>query len=215
MPRDNQSLLERLIVEFDAALRVVTATDAASRATPAAGTELPPADLSREDRTLSARLMRVNHAGEVAAQALYRGQALLARDEKLRGDLLRAAGEEHDHLVWCAGRVSELGQRVSALSPVWYLGSLAIGAVAGLAGDRVSLGFLAETEQQVGAHLDGHLRRLPPGDLKSRRIVEQMRTEELHHREAATSRGAPALPPPVRLAMRLSASVMTTIAYWI
>jgi ubiquinone biosynthesis monooxygenase Coq7 len=159
--------------------------------------------------------MRVNHAGELAAQALYRGQALAARDEMLREELLRAARQEHDHLAWCEARTQELGKDVSLLAPFWYLGALGIGAAAGLAGDRVSLGFLAETEGQVAEHLDGHLRSLPGQDLRSRRIVDAIRAEEIGHRDNAVRRGAVPMPAVVRFGMRLASKLMTTVAHYL
>ena len=164
-------------------------------------------------RDTSVRLMRVNHAGEVCAQALYQGQALTARASTIRAKLERAAREENDHLAWTAERVHELGGRTSLLDPLWYTGSLAIGAAAGLAGDRWSLGFLAETERQVVEHLEGHLRRLPPEDARSRAIVEQMRDDEGRHATTALEAGARELPRPVKALMRLTARFMTATAY--
>lgn len=211
MSHPGRGFLDALVVEIDAALRTVTGVDAApARASPA-GSRTDDA-LSAADRDRAARLMRVNHAGEIAAQALYRGQALVAREDALRADLLRAAQEEHDHLVWCAERTRELGQEVSRLTPLWYAGSLAIGVAAGLAGDRLSLGFLAETERQVMEHLDGHLERLPGPDGRSREIVARMRAEELDHRRQALAHGGVELPAPVRAGMRLAARFMTTTA---
>ena len=154
--------------------------------------------------------MRVDHAGEIAAQALYRGQAFVCRNSALRDALLAAAGEEQDHLAWCEERVRSLGGRTSLLAPFWYAGSFAIGTAAGLAGDETSLGFLAETERQVAEHLDGHLERLPPDDLASRRIVGAMREDEVAHGLAAMRRGGRPLPRPVRAGMRLAAKLMTT-----
>lgn len=215
MANEGPGVLERLITEFDHALHVLAALDPAARASPGQQAAPDGDPLATGEKALSARLMRVNHAGEIAAQALYRGQALFAVDQGLRRDLLRAAAEEHDHLVWCRERVGELGSRVSLLAPLWYLGSFAIGAVAGAAGDRVSNGFLRETEHQVTEHLTGYLGRLPAGDRKSREIVEVMRSDERNHGAAAASRGAPALPGPAQLAMRLAARVMTGFAYWI
>ena len=211
MHQATPTFMDRLIGELDAALRTVAAPAQASRANP--GAAAAESDLAPADRDRAGRLMRVNHAGEIAAQALYRGQALMAREPALREALLAAARDEHDHLVWCEERVGELGRRVSVLAPVWYLGSLAIGAVAALAGDRASLGFLAETERQVTAHLDGHLARLPPHDERSRRIVEQMRVDEAQHHHRAIEGGGVRLPAPVRLGMRLAARVMTAVAY--
>lgn len=208
------SLLDRCLNELDTALRVVALPAEGQRPTPArqAADAGPRSDA---DRALSAGLMRVNHAGEVAAQALYRGQALVARDARLRQALLDAAGEEHDHLAWCGERVRTLGSHTSRLNAVWYGGSFALGMVAGLAGDRVSLGFLAETERQVTAHLDDHLQRLPADDTASRDIVARMRAEELAHGAAAQARGGMPLPTPVRRAMGLASRVMTTVARWV
>jgi len=204
-------VLDEVISELDNALRVLGTRARPSRPSPAAGE--PRADLAADEAALSAALMRVNHAGEVAAQALYRGQAVAARDPSLRPRLLGAAREEHDHLAWCEERVRELGQGTSRLAPLWYAGAFAIGAMAGLAGDRVSLGFIAETERQVSEHLAGHLKRLPTTDEVSRAIVMRMQAEENHHGEDARSRGAAELPAPVRGAMRLAARVMTTLAH--
>jgi 3-demethoxyubiquinol 3-hydroxylase len=159
--------------------------------------------------------MRVNHAGEVAAQALYHGQALVAREPEVREFLLGAAREEGDHLIWCAERLAALHSRPSLLNPVWYAGAVAIGAVAGLAGDRISLGFIAETERQVEGHLDAHLARLPADDAASRAILEQMKSDEIRHGEHALARGGAALPGPIAALMRLASKVMTRSAYWI
>jgi ubiquinone biosynthesis monooxygenase Coq7 len=209
---------DRLIGLLDQGLRVVLGPPRAARVTgrptprpagdAAADSTLPP-DAARH----AAGLMRVNHAGEVAAQALYYGQALVARDEATRGHLLHAAREEGDHLAWCAERLEQLGSRPSLLNPLWFAGSAAIGAVAGLLGDRVSLGFVAETERQVEAHLDDHLDRLPGGDLQSRAILEQMREDEVRHGQDAIARGGEDLPGPIRALMRLTSRVMTLTAY--
>ncbi len=207
------SFLDRVIGELDTALRTVGAPAHAQSPSPAGsedGEELNAAE-ARE----AARLMRVNHAGEVAAQALYRGQALMTRDAELRRKLLRAAGEEHDHLAWCEERVTELGQRTSVLAPIWYGGSFAIGALAGLIGDRSSLGFVAETERQVAEHLDGHMQRLPASDTRSRRILERMRHDEVGHGKAAIRAGGRELPRPVQCMMRATARIMTSVSYWI
>lgn len=204
---------DRCIAELDAALRTISAVPAAASGRTSPAEQFAEAPLSPAEKDAAACLMRVNHAGEIAAQALYRGQALFARDEQLRAELLRAAGEEHDHLAWCAARTRELGQRVSVLTPLWYAGSFALGAVAGLAGDRASLGFLAETERQVTEHLEGHLERLPGTDQRSREIVARMRMEEQAHGRNAVERGAGDLPEPVRAAMRLASRVMTTVAH--
>ena len=159
--------------------------------------------------------MRVNHAGEVAAQALYQGQSLVARDSGTREAMKRAAREEGDHLVWCRTRLEELGSAPSRLDPLWYAGSLAIGAAAGLAGDRWSLGFVAETERQVVEHLDDHLARLPDGDRRSRALLKRMQSDEQGHATRARAAGGTALPHVVRCAMRAASQVMTRTAYWI
>lgn len=203
--------IDRLIAGFDRALRTVSGVHRAARRSPADAVEtgdLPPADRER-----SAALMRVNHAGEVCAQALYQAQALTADDSRTASALSRAANEEEDHLAWCATRISELGGRTSALAPVWYAGSFAIGALAGLSGDRWSLAFLAETERQVEAHLEGHLARLPEADRASREIVRVMRDDEASHRDTALRLGAAEMPAPLRGAMRLTARVLTSVAY--
>jgi ubiquinone biosynthesis monooxygenase Coq7 len=171
--------------------------------------------LSDAERRESAALMRVNHAGEVAAQALYHGQALVSRSAATQNMLLKAAREEADHLAWCETRLKELGSRPSLLNPLWYCGSFAIGALAAATGDRTSLGFVVETERQVEGHLDEHLARLPSGDTRSRAILNVMRTDEIEHGAAAKTAGASELPAPVRVLMRHAARVMTTAAYWI
>lgn len=172
------------------------------------------ARLSAPERHHAAGLMRVNHAGEVAAQALYHGQSLFARDPAVREHLLHAGAEERDHLQWCAQRLAELGEGPSRLQPVWYGASFAMGAAAAVAGDRWSLGFVEETEKQVVQHLEGHLDRLPPHDARSRAIVAQMRADEARHGEEARAAGGTELPLPVRLVMRGVARVMTRTAYW-
>jgi ubiquinone biosynthesis monooxygenase Coq7 len=159
--------------------------------------------------------MRVNHTGEICAQALYQGQALTARNLQAKAALEQAAQEETEHLAWTERRIAELGGRKSLLNPAWYAGSFAIGALAGLLGDRWNLGFLAETERQVVAHLEGHLQRLPAEDSKSRAIVEKMKQDEARHATTAIEHGASALPQPARDAMRLSSKVMTETAFWI
>jgi ubiquinone biosynthesis monooxygenase Coq7 len=159
--------------------------------------------------------MRVYHSVEVCAQALYSGQALVARDPKIRKALQTAGAEERDHLAWCRDRLRELGSRPSLLDPLWYAGSFALGVASGLTGDRWSLGFLAETEAQVEQHLQGHLERLPRDDVRSRAILEQMRDDENRHGETGRALGAAELPPPVKLAMRAFSKLMTRSAYWI
>ena len=203
--------LDRVIAEFDRALRTVSDVAEASRVSPADG--LPEAELNEHDRRHAAALMRVNHVGEVCAQALYQGQALTARNEHARQALERAAREEEDHLAWSAQRVHELGGRTSLLNPLWYAGSFAIGALAGALGDRWNLGFLAETERQVEEHLSGHLERLPREDMRTRTVVEAMRADEARHRDTAVRLGASELPRPIRRAMRIASGFMTRVAY--
>ncbi|HET7922539.1 MAG TPA: 2-polyprenyl-3-methyl-6-methoxy-1,4-benzoquinone monooxygenase [Gammaproteobacteria bacterium] len=208
--------LDRLLAGLDQMLRKAfapaTAADSA-RPYPAAGKASDTLDDAQ--RTLAGRLMRVNHAGEVAAQALYHGQALTGRNDAVRDVMATAAREEGDHLAWCRTRLNELGSTASRLDPFWYLGSFAIGAGAGLLGDRFSLGFVAETERQVVAHLEGHLQRLPENDARSRAVIEQMRQDESRHGEHARRAGGGDLPAPVPELMRLASRVMTDTAYWI
>jgi 3-demethoxyubiquinol 3-hydroxylase len=204
------SFIDQAILEFDRALRAIAGLQAAERPSPAAG--VAEGELDAATREHSAALMRVNHVGEVCAQALYQGQALTARDEHTRTSLERAAREEADHLAWSAERIRELGGRPSLLNPLWYVGSLALGIGAGLLGDRWNLAFLAETERQVEAHLAGHLERLAPGDARTRAVVAVMRADEARHRDTAIALGAAELPPPAKLAMRAMAMVMTTVA---
>jgi len=193
------------------------AVNAAARDPTAAGmpSSAGSAPLSNEERRKSASLMRVNHAGEVAAQALYHGQALISRSPSTRDMLLHAAREEADHLAWCETRLKELDSRPSLLNPLWYCGSFAIGALAAAAGDRTSLGFVVETERQVEGHINEHLTRLPAEDARSRAILNVMRTDEIGHGATAKAAGASELPAPVRVLMRHVARVMTTAAYWI
>ena len=210
--------LDTLISAADRALRALLAP-------PAAGRPLPPQKfdgksdekaaqtLSPDDKRESAALMRVNHAGEVAAQALYHAQALLARDPQVREFMLQAARDETDHLAWCEDRLKELGARPSMLNPLWYAGSFGIGVVAALFGDRASLGFVAETERQVETHLKSHLERLPADDLRSRAIVQAMCHDEVGHGQQAQSAGAASLPGPVRELMRRTAAIMTHTSY--
>lgn len=205
--------LDTLIIEFDKGLRTLFAPAPTVRERPGRG--LPQPTLSDAERRHAAGLMRVNHAGEVCAQALYQGQALTARNPEAKAALTRAAQEETEHLNWCETRIRELGSHVSYLNPLWYTGSLAIGMLAGALGDKWNLGFLAETERQVEAHLTRHLEGLPAGDGVSRAIVEQMRIDEARHATTALEHGGAALPLPVRLAMKLTSRVMTTTAYWI
>ncbi len=204
---------DRLIGRFDRWLRGEKTQTAGAAARPNPGAQLPESGLSEPERREVAALMRVNHAGEVCAQALYRGQALTARRPVLREHMQAAAAEEADHLAWCAQRLQELNDHTSYLNPLWYLGSYSIGSVAGFAGDHWSLGFVAETERQVEQHLEGHRRRLPAVDRRSRAIVEQMQLDESRHGRQALEAGGRELPFPVRLGMRLAAKVMTTTAY--
>jgi len=203
--------IDVLIGEFDRALRAVAGVAEAARRSPAEG--VAEADLAAGEREHAAALMRVNHVGEVCAQALYQGQALTARDAEARRALEQASREEQDHLAWSAERIRELGGRPSLLNPVWYAGSLAIGAVAGALGDRWNLAFLAETERQVEEHLTGHLETLPAADRRTRAVVEAMRADEARHRESAIQLGAAELPEGAKRAMRLASKVMTTVAY--
>lgn len=205
---------DRLFLAVDNGLRSLLGhPKGTGRHSPAEG--VPEAALTEEERRVAAGLMRVNHAGEVSAQGLYQGQALTARLPGVRDQMERAAEEENDHLLWCEQRLSELESRPSLLGPFWYAGSLAIGAAAGLAGDRWSLGFLAETERQVVAHLDGHLPRLPAQDDRSRAVIQQMREDEAGHAESAVHAGGAELPRAVRRAMGLVSRVMTRSAYYV
>jgi 3-demethoxyubiquinol 3-hydroxylase len=210
----NLSSLDRLIMNFDQALRTLAGRPLVSgRPNPADDRE--ETELDEVEKSESMRLMRVNHAGEVAAQALYQGQALTARLETVHERMEHAATEENDHLDWCERRVNELGGHVSYLNPLWYLGSFAIGATAGAVGDRWSLGFVAETEKQVIEHLDGHLRQIADNDQKSRAIIEQMKIDEAHHGAEARRAGGVELPLPVRQLMKFTSRIMTGIAYWV
>ena len=204
-------MLDTLIIGFDRALRTLTGNVAATR--PAPGADLAEADLAPEARRHAAALMRVNHTGEVCAQALYAAQALVARDVAIKARFAAAAREEEEHLAWTQARLAALGDRVSLANPLWYAGSFAIGVVAGLAGDRASLGFVAETERQVEEHLTAHMDRLPDSDRKSRAVVEQMRDDEIRHGAMAVEAGAVPLPWPVRRLMRAAADVMRAVAY--
>lgn len=214
---------DRLLGTLDRALKAVFVTPIPTRPTPQPSggqTGASPAgsgetELSDSEKREAASLMRVNHAGEVAAQALYHGQASFARQPEIRDMLLQAAREEADHLAWCDQRLRELGSQPSLLGPLWYAGSFAIGAAAALVGDRVSLGFVAETERQVEGHINEHLERLPATDRRSRAILEVMREDEVAHGAAAREAGGVALPKPVQLAMRATAKVMTRTSYWI
>jgi ubiquinone biosynthesis monooxygenase Coq7 len=205
--------LERLIVSFDRGLRTVFGPAVSARVVP--GEDVHDADMTPAAREHAAALMRVNHVGEVCAQALYQGQALTSRTSEAQAALERAAHEETEHLAWTEQRLTELGGRKSFLNPMWYAGSFAIGAAAGLLGDRWNLVFLGETERQVVEHLQGHLRKLPPEDEKSRAIVGEMCLDESRHATTALQHGGAELPAPVRGLMRLASRVMTGTAYWI
>jgi ubiquinone biosynthesis monooxygenase Coq7 len=205
------SPLDQLIVGVDKALRVVGGVAAMSRPNP--GAHAIDGELSDAERRHSAGLMRVNHVGEVCAQALYDSQANFAHTQEVRTQFEHAAREEEDHLAWCAQRLTELGSQPSVLNPLWYAGAYVMGSVAARIGDPVSLGFVVETERQVEAHLNSHLELLPAQDAKSRAIVDQMRIDEIAHADAAQAAGAASLPLPVKVAMRAMAKVMTTTAY--
>ena len=214
MSTRHYSPLDQFICGLDQALHTILGPAAApSRPNPAA--DHAESELAAAERELAGRLMRVNHAGEISAQALYQGQALTARLPTVRDKMERAAAEENDHLAWTAERIRELDTHTSYLAPVWYAGSFAIGALAGIAGDKWSLGFVAETEHQVIRHLDAHLARLPKQDAKSQAILELMRTDEARHATTALAAGGATLPEPVRQFMALTSKAMTTTAYWI
>ena len=204
-------MLDTLIVGFDRALRTLSGNVVAARPTP--GAALPEAGMTHEARRHAAALMRVNHTGEVCAQALYAAQALVARDAAIKARFAAAAREEEDHLAWTQARLAALGDRASLLNPVWYAGSFAIGVAAGLAGDRANLGFVAETERQVEEHLTAHMDRLPDADAKSRAVVGQMRDDEIRHGAMALEAGGVPLPYPVKRLMRAAADVMRAVAY--
>ncbi|MBL0208966.1 MAG: 2-polyprenyl-3-methyl-6-methoxy-1,4-benzoquinone monooxygenase [Propionivibrio sp.] len=206
-------MLDSLIVGFDKALRTLCAASTTTRGVP--GAECAEPALSAQDKSHSGALMRINHVGEVCAQALYQGQALTCHDPEIRRALEQAADEETEHLAWTEQRIAELGARKSMLNPLWYLGALTMGAVAGKLGDAVSLGFLAETERQVEAHLDHHLSELSVQDVKSRAIVKQMKLDEMAHAVTAVRLGARDLPANIKTGMRLVAGVMTRAAYYI
>lgn len=203
---------DRFLINVDQALRTVFGEpETTGRPDPARSQ--PAGELSREQRRHSAGLMRVNHVGEVCAQALYQGQAVTARSAKVREAMQQAAREENDHLHWCEKRVKALDSHLSYLNPLWYAGAFGIGAAAGAIGDRWSLGFVAETERQVVRHLENHLQRLPAEDHKSRAVLEQMKGDELKHATTAVEAGAAELPEPIKGIMKLASKVMTTTAY--
>lgn len=210
-------MIDRLIIEFDRGLRALLAESHSARPHPAPVKDDDQADTQLEDneKRHAAALMRVNHCGEICAQALYNGQSLTARNPTTVDALRQASKEETEHLAWCEKRINELGGRKSLLNPLWYGGSFALGAVAGALGDKWNLGFLAETERQVGKHLEAHLTQLPEHDAKSRAILEQMQADEAKHAASAVQHGAAELPAPVKSAMKLVSKVMTSTSYYL
>lgn len=205
--------LEHLIIEFDRGLRTVYGSSRGARKNPSANITDP--SLNENERKLSSKLMRINHSGEICAQALYQGQALTAHSNVTQSKLKRAAEEEIDHLAWTDQRIRELGGRKSLLNPFWFTGSFVIGTLAGLSGDKWNLGFLAETERQVEKHLDRHLTFLPKTDKKSRAILMQMKWDESQHATTAMASGAKLLPLPIKVLMKLSSKIMTQTTYWL
>ena len=212
-PTRHIAAVDRLIDQADRALRAMCGPTRSVRPSPATGQRETVTTDAERKRVCS--LMRVNHAGEIAAQALYQGQALTARSSHTRESMAHAAQEEIDHLSWCADRIEELGGRTSLLNPLWYAGSFVLGALAGAVGDRASLGFLAETERQVVDHLQSHLARLPDDDAKTRAVLQQMVQDETGHGETALRAGGRELPVPIRQLMKLASGVMTRTAYWV
>lgn len=204
-------MIDSFICEFDKGLRTVFSSARSRRPIP--GDNLPEVEMSDAERRQVAALMRVNHVGEICAQALYQGQAIMSNQPLIKAALEQAANEETEHLAWTETRIAEMGGRKSLLNPVWYGGALAMGLLAGRFGDAWNLGFLAETERQVEAHLDGHLTRIPDADRKTQAIVEQMKADEIRHADTALDLGARELPPPVKALMQAAAKVMTTVAY--
>jgi 3-demethoxyubiquinol 3-hydroxylase len=214
MHHPTETPLDRAVINFDQALRAVFGRpQITERPDPATG--LPEPDLADVERHHIARLMRINHTGEVCAQGLYQGQALTARLPEVRAKMERSAREENDHLAWCEGRIEALGDRKSLLNPLWYAGSFTMGAAAGLAGDKWSLGFVVETERQVESHLDHHLEQIPGHDAKDRAVLEQMKADEIRHAELARAAGGAELPTPIRWGMRLASKIMTKSVYWV
>jgi ubiquinone biosynthesis monooxygenase Coq7 len=212
MTKRHFSLLDTLIIESDRALRTVFGRpEVSERAIP--GADLLEGELTSEEQKTSLSLMRVNHAGEVSAQALYQGQALTAKLPEVREAMERAAIEENDHLVWCEQRIHQYGGHKSILNPVWYAGSFAIGAFAGALGDKWSLGFVAETEKQVIKHIDSHLDKISKTDIKSRAVLEQMKVDEAHHGTVALEAGGAELPRPVKVVMSMMSKVMTSTSH--
>jgi ubiquinone biosynthesis monooxygenase Coq7 len=206
-------MIDQLIPEFDKALRALFAPAPTRRPMP--GEDLPEADMTDAEKRHVAALMRIDHCGEICAQALYQGQALTSRNPEVKRALEQAAWEETEHLNWTERRIAELGGRKSLLNPLWYAGSLALGVLAGKFGDDWNLGFLAETERQVEGHLESHKTQLPPQDKKSWEVLEQMKTDEIRHAETAIHYGARELPAPIKMAMKLSSKLMTKTAYYV
>ena len=205
--------LDALIIEFDTGLRTLLAKPRSVRAHP--DVDIAETDLSKAEKTLSSALMRVNHTGEVCAQALYSGQALTAHRPETTAALKQAAFEETEHLAWCETRIKQLGGHTSLLNPLFYAGSFTMGVIAGVLGDKWNLGFLAETEKQVEAHLASHLDKLPETDKKTRKIIEQMQLDEAKHANVARQQGAAELPAPVKFLMKQGSKLMTTSAYYL
>ena len=205
------SLLDQLVDVVDTGLRTVFSTPPSQRPYPGNDTD----ELSDTDKDRAARYMRINHAGEVAAQGLYTGQALTAKLPTVRDKMQEAAEEENDHLNWCATRIKQLGSHTSYLDPIWYMGSVTIGALAGLAGDKWSLGFVAETEKQVVEHLDQHLNRISADDHNTRAVLQQMKEDESKHATTAIESGGAPLPMPIKAVMKLTAKLMTKSTYWL
>jgi ubiquinone biosynthesis monooxygenase Coq7 len=206
-------MIDNLIIELDKFVKTIFANPVSERPHPDA--KVDEAQLSDADKNQAISLMRVNHCGEVCAQALYQGQAITSHNDKTKAALSQAAAEETEHLAWTKKRINELGGKTSILNPLFYLGSLTIGMTAGLIGDKWNLGFLKATEEQVEAHLNDHLEKINPNDTKSRAILEQMREDEIRHAEMATNQGASDLPLPVKLAMKIASKIMTKTTYYI
>lgn len=206
-------MLDKLIIEFDKGLKTLTASAHSVRPHP--DENVQETELSAEEKRHALGLMRVNHCGEVCAQALYNGQSLTAKNPQIVDALQQASKEETEHLAWCEKRIHELGGHTSLLNPIWYAGSFTLGAIAGAIGDKWNLGFLAETEHQVGAHLEKHLHELPVSDEKSRAILEQMKTDEAQHADTAIGLGGAELPAPIKAAMKQMSKVMTSTTYYL
>lgn len=214
MKTRNYTPIDDLLINVDQAVRTLFGQPKITERENPAKT-IPDSELSESEKDHTARLMRINHTGEVCAQALYQGQALTAKDNTVKESMQRSADEENDHLDWCETRIKELDGRTSLLNPLWFAGSYAIGAGAGLIGDKWSLGFVAETEKQVEKHLDSHLQQVPESDKKTRVILEQMKTDEIEHGDKAKKQGGAELPEPIKKAMELTSKVMTESVYYL